>query len=315
MHGPSPAAELARSPAAWERLAKEWLVEVIERTPLDDIQELPLEWMSSEASPLIAEILGQLSDPGAARELRLTPAAQRRAQALAAALGESGAERLPRELAALQALLVEALGREIPERDRGEFARAAVRLAEVFGAVQSAAVESLVRERTGAAGREAEARLPGTAELREWVGMLLAEHRRDGQPFALAHLEVEGVERIQKGYGEDAAARIVGALAAVVGAQLAGRERAFRMGPGQLVALAPEREARDLVDLGTRIANVVEAAQVETGPRVTINVGLASCPAHGESEAELLGAAEQAAWAARAKGELMAIAGEDAARR
>ena len=78
-HGRSPAAEIARSPAAWERLAKNWLLEVIERSPLDEVDDLPLGWISHEAAPLIAEILGLLSDPGAARELRLSPAALERA--------------------------------------------------------------------------------------------------------------------------------------------------------------------------------------------------------------------------------------------
>ena len=76
------------------RLAKEWLVEVIERTPLADVGELPLGWIAQEAPPLIAEILGQLTDPGSARELVLTPATRQRAASLAAELGTQGAERL-----------------------------------------------------------------------------------------------------------------------------------------------------------------------------------------------------------------------------
>ena len=84
MNGRSPGAEIARSPAAWERLAKNWLLEVIERSPLDEVDDLPLGWISHEAAPLIAEILGLLSDPGAARELRLSPAALERAASLAA---------------------------------------------------------------------------------------------------------------------------------------------------------------------------------------------------------------------------------------
>jgi diguanylate cyclase (GGDEF)-like protein len=308
VHDTSPAAEIARSPAAWERLAKQWLVEVIERTPLADVDELPVGWIAQEAPPLIAEILGQLSDPGSPRELVLTPATRERAAAFAAKLGAGGAERLPRELAALQALLIQALGREIPERDRGEFARAVGRLAEVFGAVQSAAMESLVRERSGDAARDPDTGLPGPAELHEWVRILLADYRRTNRPFGLAHLELEGIERISSGYGDDAAWRIVAAVAAAVSGQLAGRERAFRIDEGQLVVLAPEREARELLELGVRLADVVAGSQVERGPRVGVNVGVASCPLHGESGPELLDAAEEAAWAARASGEVVALA-------
>ena len=308
MHERSPAAEIARSPAAWERLAKEWLVEVIERTPLADVDELPVGWIAQEAPPLIAEILGQLSDPGSARELVLTPATRDRAASFAAELGATGAERLPRELAALQSLLIQALGREIPERDRGEFARAVGRLAEVFGAVNSAALESLVRDRSGEPARDPETGLPGPAELNEWLRILLTEHRRTGAAFSIAHIEVEGVERIAAGYGENAAWRMVAALAAVVSGQLAGRERAFRVGEGQLVILAAGRDARDLVELAIRLADVVEGSQSARGPRVAINVGIAACPQHGDDPEKLLEAAEEAAWAARATGEVVAIA-------
>ena len=310
VHGTSPAAEIARSPAAWERLAKDWLVEVIERTPLADVQGLPVGWIAQEAPPLIAEILGQLSDPGSARELVLTPATRERAAAFASQLGASGPQRLPRELAALQSLLIQALGREIPERDRGEFARAVGRLAEVFGAVQSAAMDSLVRERSGDAAPDPQSGLPGSAELHEWLRILLGEHRRTGAPFSVAHVEIEGVERIATGYGDQAAQQMVAAVSAVVSGQLTGPERAFRTGAGQLLVLAPAREARDLIELASRLAGVVEESQSERGPRVTINVGIASCPVHGSGPNELLDAAEEAAWAARAAGEVVAIGRE-----
>jgi diguanylate cyclase (GGDEF)-like protein len=308
VHGQSPAAEIARSPAAWDRLAKEWLVEVVERTPLADVEELPLGWMAQEAPPLIAEILGQLSDPGSARELVLTPATRQRAASLAAELGAGGAQRLPRELAALQALLVQALGREIPERNRGEFAAAVGRLAEVFGAVQSAALESLVRERSGQAAKDPETGLPGPAELAEWLRILLTEHRRNGAPVGIAHLEIDGVERISAGYGADAAWRMVAAVTAIVSGQLAGQERAFRIGESQLALLAPGREPRELVELGVRLAEIVEDSQSDRGPRVSINVGISACPQHGDSAEALLEAAEEAAWGAKAAGHVVQVA-------
>jgi GGDEF domain-containing protein len=308
VHGPTQADEISRSPAAWERLAKDWLVEVIERTPLAEVGQVPVGWIAQEAPPLIAEILGQITDPGSPRDLELSPATRDRVASLAAKLG--GADRLPRELAALQALLVHALGREIPERDRGEFARAVGRLAEVFGAVQSAALESLVRERSGEPPRDPSTGLPGPAELNEWLRILLTEHKRTAAPFSIAHLELEGVDRVSAGYGADAAWRMVAAVSAVIGGQLTADERAFRLAESQLAVLAAGREARDLVELAVRLAELVDGSQAASGPQLAINVGIASFPEHGGSGEELLDAAEEAAWAARARGEVVAIAGE-----
>jgi diguanylate cyclase (GGDEF)-like protein len=310
VHGTSPAAEIARSPAAWERLAKDWLVEVIERTPLADVEGLPVSWIAQEAPPLIAEILGQLSDPGAGRDLSLTPAARERAASLAAGRGPEAATRLPRELAALQSLLIEALGREIPERERGEFARAVGRLAEVFGAVQSAALESLARERSGDAARDPETGLPGPAELNEWVRILLAEHRRTAAPFSVVQIDVDGLDQVTAGYGADAAWRATASVAAILSGQLAGKERAFRIAEGQFVVLAPDHDPRAMIELAVRLAGVIEESGLEHGPQLSLTVGIAGCPAHGDDGARLLDAAEEAAWAARASGQVVSIARE-----
>ena len=309
MSGRSPGAEIARSPAAWERLAKNWLLEVIERSPLEEVNDLPLGWISHEAAPLIAEILGLLSDPGAARELRLSPAALERAASLAAERDpEALAKRLPGEFAALQTLLIEALDRELPERDRREFTRAVTRLAEVFGAVQAAAMESLVDREHPPARPEPAAALSESEPPDALLASLIAEQQRSGAPFAIAHFEVEGVERISKSYGAEASSRMVEAVAGILDGQLSGRERAFRTGFGQLLAVMPGVEAVGAVNLATAVADVVESSQAGRGPHVEVAVGLASCPLHGTTPAALREAAEVAAWEARAGGRGISIA-------
>ena len=309
MDASSPAAEIARSPDAWERLAKEWLVEVIERTPLRDLDDLPLAWIAQEAPPLIAEILGQLSDPGAARELNLPPAARERAASLATERsGTAAAARLPRELAALQSVLIEALGRSSHPPDRHEFARAVGRLAEVFGAVQSAALAALVDERGVATAPDPRTGLPGPAELHEWLRMLALDLRRGERSLALAHVELDGVDRITSGYGADSRERIVAAVVALLKGQLGPGQHAFRRGEGQLVVVAPDAEPARLVELGARLSDLVESAQSDGGPRVGVTVGVAVGPDHGEPGEALLAAAEEAAWAARASGQPVALA-------
>jgi GGDEF domain-containing protein len=136
----------------------------------------------------------------------------------------------------------------------------------------------------------------------------VAEERRTGIPFAIAHFEVEGVERISKGYGTEAAGRMVDAVAGILDGQLGGRERAFRTGFGQLLAVIPGAEAAGAVDLATAVSDVVERSQIGRGPRVEVAVGLASCPLHGSTPDQVREAAEVAAWDARAGGRGIAIA-------
>lgn len=307
---PDSPAEIARSPAAWERLAKDWLVELIERTPLGDVEAVPLAQIAAEAPDLIAEILGQVSDPGAARDLELPPAARERAASLASGRdAEAAAPAIARELAALQALLVEALGREIGERERGEYTRSVSRLAEIFGAVQSAAVETLIRESAPAAtAAEPAGGLPGVGELGDWLRILFAEQRAGGEPFALAHIDVEGIERIAAAHGGDGAERMVDAVANVVEGQTGRGRHAFRVGPGQMILLDASNGARGLLPAVERLAEVVESSQGESGPRVTVRIGVAACPDHAADPDGLIDAAEQAAWSAAAAGQPVAIA-------
>ena len=308
----SPAAEIARAPEVWERLAKSWLLEVIDRSPLGELDQVPIGWIATEAAPLIAEVLGQLSDPGAARDLELSPAAAQRISSLAADRGPAGAALLPRELAALQSLLIDALERELHHQDRREFSRAVARLAEVFGAVQAAALGALASPSGQAlSNAQANGRSEPSGpieELRALLVELVREEQQTGAPFALAHVEVEGIERISKGYGEPAATKMGEAVARILEGELSDGERAFWIGPGSFVAVSPGNEAQKAAELALRIREVVESSQGERGPRIGVAVGVASCPAHGRDANGLLESAEEAAWAASASGQQIAFA-------
>ncbi len=227
--------------------------------------------------------------------------------------------RLPRELSALQALLIEALDRELPDRDRREFTRAVSRLAEVFGVMQAAALNALagrseasgprgggvphggVRHPNAQEGANAPvevpdpdaattpgpAAAPSAQDPVRHLEALARESRRTGVPFTVAHFEVEGVERISKGYGEDAATRMVSAVAGVLDSQLVEGERAFKLGMGRFLVAIEGDDQRGL-DLAVGVSDVIESSQAVRGPRVDVTVGVASFPRHGTDPAELL---------------------------
>ena len=59
----SNAGQIARSQDNPEQLAKEWLLRLIERTPLPEVGELPVSWIVKEAPPLIADIVAAMAGP------------------------------------------------------------------------------------------------------------------------------------------------------------------------------------------------------------------------------------------------------------
>jgi len=293
---------ISRSRRAREELAKAWLLAVLERTPLEEMERVPISWIASEGPPLIADIVRSLGGPAGSRSLELPAEGIERIGELGELRHGRAAFEIPRDLAALQALLIEALRREIPERQLGSFAGSVERLAEIFGDIQAQVGERLVRGRSGGAALDPLTGLPGEAELHEWLRILLADQRRYGHPFCVLMVGFDGLDRVDQAFGADARDRMLRAVAAVVRGQVRAGDRTFRHAEEELCVLAPHQTAADVLPLAQRLCELVAGSQGDAEPRISIRAGLASCPEHGEDGPALLEAAEEAVWAAKAAG-------------
>lgn len=289
--------QIPRSQLHREQLAKEWLLRLIERTPLADLSELPVAWIVAEAPPLIAEILARLERGDAGRtsverqESLIESLAQLRT-------GERAAEQIPQDIALLQALLVESLQRASPgSRGRG-FPQAAERLAEIFGEIQGSVTRSLI-----AAGRSAEpkgGKLPGPSGFEDWLGALLAQQQRHGHGFALALFDVDGLGRINEAYGVEAGDRLVNALGDVIAGQVRATDRAFRLDDDEFAVLAPYTDVGAMMVMAERVAELIDSSQAPGGARIAVAAGVVACPGDGEGPEELLESATAATYAAKA---------------
>jgi diguanylate cyclase (GGDEF)-like protein len=275
---------------------------------MTEVGDVELELLTNEATPLIAEILDGVAGPSAG-DVELPDGWETRVRELRRMRrGERAPAEIPRDLAALQAILVEALRRDIPEREAGDFARSVGRLAEIFGAIQGAVTEGMVRERAGEPHRDALTQLPGSAELHEWIRILLAEYRRYAHPFTVALIDVEGLAHITEAYGHEAGDRMVAAVATVIRNQIRTVDRPFRLSADEFCVLAPHNPADRARAMLDRIARVIEGSLVADGPRIAIAAGISSCPEHGDEASKLFAAAEEATYSAKAAGQPVAVA-------
>lgn len=308
VHGPSDAG-IIRSRRAREEVAKAWLLDVLERTPLEEMEDVPVGWIADQAPDLIADIVRSLSDPTPSGSLELPATGIERISELGALRHGESALEIPRDIAALQSLLIEALRRDIPERQVGAFAGSVGRLAEIFGDIQAQLSERLVRERSGGATVDPLTGFPGQSELHEWLRILLAEQRRNDRPFSVLMIGVDGLglERIGKARGREASERMLKAIAAVIRRQIRPADRAFRLSDDAFCVLAPDQEAREALPIAERLCELVQRAQGRDDPRVAVTVGVAGCPEHGDSEETLMDTAEEACWAARAAGRAVSV--------
>jgi diguanylate cyclase (GGDEF)-like protein len=285
-------------------LAKAWLIGLVERTPLDRVAELELDLLATEAPPLIAAILDALEAPG--RELG---ADARRRASMAGALrpGDRAGAQAARDLAVLHSVLIEALGHAGAGRRRlGARPPDPQRLAELFGSLQGALTEALVAERSQ--GGDPQGELPGNADLDRWLGVLVAEHRRYGRPFALALLELGGLGRIFETHGRQPGELMLTAATTVIRKQIRIVDHAFRLDDDAFCVVAPNVDADRLRRMADRLARVVEAAQAPDGPRIAISAGISACPEHGQEAGRLLEIAGDALGAAKASGEPVQVA-------
>ena len=291
---------------AQDELAKAWLVRIVERTSPSELGDLPVSWIASEAPPLIAEIVRELANGSDLADV--APEGRRRARELGKLRGGSGGPgRIPQDLAALQALLIEALQREVPEREPGSFAASVERLAEIFGELQSSVAESLVEERSGSARLDEASGLPGSAQLNEWLRVLVAEYRRYAHPFALMLVDIDGLGRINDAYGRQVGDRMIGAVASAIERQVRTVDRAFRLAEDEFCVLSPHQVASRVQPLADRLTSTVNGWQHHDGPRMSVTVGVASCPEHGDTAERVLEAAEEATYAAKASGRRFAV--------
>jgi diguanylate cyclase (GGDEF)-like protein len=305
---------LARLDRSRDELAKAWLVRLIERASLDEIRELPTERIARELPELISDMVRSVAeaddDP-----YELSKEQAERAASLATLRGggrEIQAAELARDIAALQSVLVRALREDLGESDPVRFAEAVEQLIEATGAIQAEAMEALVRSRS----RELESQantdpLTGLGNLRalqRQLANLLDVHKRYQHPFALLLMDIDGLKRINDSHGHQAGDRVLMQVAMSLRRAIRSVDTAARIGGDEFCVLLPEQDLKSAAKLAARLATAVEE-EVATPdePPVTLSIGVAATPEHGDEAEALIDTADRAMYRAKAAGEGIAL--------
>jgi len=305
---------LARLDRSRDELAKAWLVRLIERASLDEIRDLPTERIARELPELIGDIVREAAE-GEGDPYELPKDQAERAASLATMRG-SGREVLAadvaRDVAALQTVLLRALREEISESDPGHFAEAVEQLVEAIGAIQAAAMEAHVQTRS----RELESQantdpLTGLANLRALqrnLGVLLDVHKRYRHPFGLLLMDIDGLKRINDSHGHQAGDRVLMQVGMSLRRSIRSVDTAARIGGDEFCVLLPEQDLKSAAKLAARLASAVEEEVATPGdPPVTISIGVAASPEHGDEAESLIDSADRAMYRAKAAGEGIAL--------
>jgi diguanylate cyclase (GGDEF)-like protein len=304
---------LARLERSRDELAKQWLVRLIERASLDEIRELPTEKIARELPELISGIVNAIAEDEG-DPFNLTKKQSERAASLAALRAggrEARAADVARDVAALQTVLLRAL-RDDLEDDPVRFAEAVEQLVEAVAAIQAEAMEAHVTSRS----RELESQantdpLTGLGNLRalqRQLAILLDVRKRYEHPFAVLLMDIDGLKRINDSHGHQAGDRVLMQVGMSLRRSIRSVDTAARIGGDEFCVLLPEQDLKSAAKLAARLATAIEEEVAAPGdPAVTVSIGVAASPEHGDEAEALIDTADRAMYRAKAAGEGIAL--------
>jgi diguanylate cyclase (GGDEF)-like protein len=299
-------APIARLEERRGKLAKGWLLHVLDRSSLDQIERIPTARVVRELPELITAIL---EDAGRSAP----PAARHREWALH--LGQlAGREpgevkEVALDVAILHSVMVAELRRDADVFELEGALDAVERLTAVFGAMQVGAVEELAipPAEPGSVVIDRLTGLHAGGYLDDQLRHLLGIQKRYGHPFAVLVLDVEGLKRINDAYGHAAGDQLLVGIAETLGGTIRSVDVTVRLGGDEFCIVAPEQTASGARVMGHRIATAIERVRGPGGQPPQIAIGVASCPQHGEEAGRLLELADGAMYRAKASGERVAV--------
>lgn len=167
---------------------------------------------------------------------------------------------------------------------------------------ENEALQALLREQ---AVRDPLTGLYNRRYLNETAERELARARREGNPIALAVLDIDRFKAINDAYGHQGGDRVLMELAGLLLARTRAADIACRLGGEEFVLLLPDTPARVAVECAERLRLAFAALPVRFGEatlRATVSIGLACCPEHADDLISLIRAADEALYAAKRGG-------------
>ncbi|HEY1486714.1 MAG TPA: diguanylate cyclase [Micromonosporaceae bacterium] len=155
--------------------------------------------------------------------------------------------------------------------------------------------------------------------LKDLLGHEVNRSIRFGHPLCVMVLDLDRFKEVNDGYGHAAGDAVLIEFARRIGVEIRGVDRAFRYGGEEFVLLLPETDGIGGITLAQRLgaavrestftipggrdeAGVRAGATVDAPIAVTVSIGVAVFPIHGADGTQILEAADDALYAAKAAG-------------
>jgi diguanylate cyclase (GGDEF)-like protein len=298
-----------------DELTKAWLMDLIERSSMDELGQLPLARIAQELPELIAEIAARLRIE--ARGTPTTAEGWERWRELLLAMGGEGsdAHRMAAGINSLQSLVTTAVARQAANPEASVILDVVRRMLRVIASIQVQAVEELLsanrQDLERAANTDPLTGLFNLRYLNEELQRLIDVQGRYGVPFAILVFDVDGLKAINDAFGHPVGDRVLVGIAEAVRRTTRAVDTAVRMGGDEFCVLIPHQTASRAKLLAHRISAAIEGLPGPNGLKLSVSIGVVSCPEHGREPTALLDLADRAMYAAKGSDDSVAIAATD----
>ncbi len=135
--------------------------------------------------------------------------------------------------------------------------------------------------------------------------------RRHDRPLSVLMMDVDKFKQFNDNYGHQAGDEVLMGMGRVVREATREPDVPARYGGEEFIALLPDCDINGAVEAAERIRSRL-AKEVIQGRTVTISIGAATYPGHGDSPTELIAAADEALYAAKNAGRDRVVAAGEA---
>jgi diguanylate cyclase (GGDEF)-like protein len=141
--------------------------------------------------------------------------------------------------------------------------------------------------------------------LEESLHREIVRAMRNAAPIGIMAVDVDHFKQINDSYGHEAGDAVLRAMARALMRSVREEDVVCRAGGEEFVIILPGIGKTELLERADRVRRTIEETAVAIGARtarITVSIGVANYPEHGVSEGDLLRAADNALYAAKAAG-------------
>lgn len=182
-----------------------------------------------------------------------------------------------------------------------------MRLLETVSRIASDAILTSLRhaETESRAMTDPMTNLPNARSLQIQFEKEIARARRTGTSFQVLMLDLDGFKKVNDTFGHKIGDQLLSDISGVMQEQLRDYDFLARYAGDEFVAIVPETDSKEVIELCIRMEKAVRQYKLDVGDGemtgVGVSLGAASYPANGETLDQIIIAADKAMYAVKAK--------------